>query len=115
METPVAHQPSGSDTIWSVLSHLSWFIGVPFLLPLVVYLVMRRESDYVAANAGAALNFHLSLILYGLCCIPLIFVVVGIPLLIVIGLAMVVLSIIGAFAASRGECYHYPVTIPFVS
>src|SRR6202000_273598 len=44
---PAAASPGGSDKPWAVLGHLSLFVGLPFLLPLVIYLVMRKESDYV--------------------------------------------------------------------
>src|SRR6266536_3600675 len=53
-DAPLA--PKGSDKIWSMLSHLSALLGVGFLLPLVVYLAMRKESEYVATNAREALN-----------------------------------------------------------
>ncbi|MEO6569390.1 MAG: DUF4870 domain-containing protein, partial [Opitutaceae bacterium] len=72
---PPALSPSGNHKIWCMLCHLSGFIGVGFLLPLIVYLAMRRESEYVACNARSALNFHLSVLVYAICCIPLIFVV----------------------------------------
>ena len=107
--------PGGNEKIWSILSHLSAFIGVPFLLPLVVYLAMRGESAYVASNAKEALNFHLSLLIYCLCCIPLVFVVIGLPLLVVIGLASLLLAIVAAIKASDGGCYRYPLTLRLVS
>jgi len=107
--------PRGNDKIWSILSHLSALIGVGLILPLVVYLAMKGDSEYVANNAREALNFHLSLLIYGLCCIPLIFVVIGIPLLVLIGLASLVLAIVAAIKASDGGCYHYPLTIRLVS
>ncbi len=113
--TPSAPRPNGNDKIWSILCHLSGFIGVAFILPLVVWLAMRKESAYVGQNAASALNFHLSLIIYGLCCIPLIFVLIGIPLLILLGLASLILSIIAAVKASDGEVFKYPLAIPFFS
>ena len=106
--------PRGNDKIWSMLSHLSALFGVGIILPLVVYLAMRTESDYVAANAREALNFHISVLLYALCCIPLVLVLIGVPLLVAIGLASLVLAIIAAVRASKGECYRYPLTIRFV-
>ncbi len=109
-----AIRPCGNDKIWSMLSHLSALFGVGIILPLVVYLAMRRESDYVAANAREALNFHISILLYVLLCIPLAVVLVGIPLLIVIGLGSLVLAIIAAVKASDGLCYRYPLTVRFV-
>jgi uncharacterized Tic20 family protein len=107
-------KPAGSEKIWSLLSHLSGFIGVPFLLPLVVYLSMRGDSAYVSDNAREALNFHLSVFIYCLCCLPLALIGIGIPLVILIGLASLVLSIIAASKASDGECYHYPFTLRLV-
>ena len=107
--------PSGNDKIWAMLSHLSIFLGVGILLPLVVYLAMRRESEYTAANAREALNFHISMYLYVLCCIPLMLVLIGVPLAIIIGLGSLVLAIVAAVKASNGECYRYPLTLRFVS
>jgi len=111
--TPIA-APSGSDKIWSILSHLSWFIGLPFLLPLVVYLAMRHDSDYVASNAREALNFHISVAIYALCCVPLVFIAIGIPLILVIGFGSLVFAIIAAIKSSNGTCYRYPLTLRLV-
>lgn len=104
----------GSDKVWSMLSHLSALLGVGFVLPLVVYLAMRKESDYVAGNAREALNFHISVLIYSLCCIPLVFIVVGIPLLIVLGLGSLILAIIATIKAAEGGCYRYPLTLRLV-
>jgi hypothetical protein len=101
-----------------VLCHLSFFFGlalISFLFPLVVYLVMRDESGYVSLHAREALNFHLSLLLYVACCIPLCFIVVGIPLLVAIGITGLVCSIVAAVKASKGTYYQYPITIRFVN
>lgn len=114
-QTTAAVAPSGNYKMWSVLSHLSAFMGVGFILPLVVYLVMRKESEYAAGNAREALNFHISLLIYGICCIPLIFILIGIPLLIMLGIASLVFAIIAAVKASDGTVYRYPLTIRLVS
>ena len=111
-DAPLARE--GSDKIWSMLSHLSALLGVGFLLPLVVYLAMRKESEYVATNAREALNFHLTVLIYALCCIPLVFILIGIPLLIVLGLGSLVLAIIATIKASDGQCYRYPLTLRLV-
>src|SRR6202522_1815925 len=108
---------SSNDRLWSVLCHLSYFFGfalISFLFPLTVYLVMRTDSAYVTHHAREALNFHLSLLLYIVCCIPLCFIVVGVPLLVAIGLTGVVCSIVAAVKASKGTYYQYPITIRFV-
>jgi uncharacterized protein len=111
---PPPAQSRGSDKIWCILSHLSWFIGVPFLLPLVVFLAMRGDSAYVAENAREALNFHISIIIYSLCCIPLVFVIIGGPLLAVIILGSLVLAIVAAVKCADGVIYRYPLTLRLV-
>ena len=70
--------------------------------------------QYVAANAKEALNFHISVFIYALCCIPLVFVLIGIPLLVVIGLTSLVLAILATIKASDGQCYRYPLTLRLV-
>lgn len=105
---------TGNDKIWSMLSHLSLLFGVGIILPLVVYLAMKQESDYAASNAKEALNFHISVYLYAICCIPLAFILIGIPLMIIVGLGSVILGIIAAVKASGGDCYRYPLTLRLV-
>ena len=108
---------SSSDRLWSVLCHLSYFFGfalLSFLFPLTVFLVMRSDSPYVTHHAKEALNFHLSILIYALCCVPLCFIVIGVPLLIIIGLGGVICSIVAAVKASDGVFYQYPFAIRFV-
>ena len=112
--TDVPATPQGSDKIWSMLSHLSALLGVGFVLPLVVYLAMRKESEFVAANAREALNFHISVLIYSLCCLPLVLILIGIPLLLVIGVGSLVLAIIATVKASNGVSYRYPLTLRLV-
>ena len=106
--------PTGTDKIWAMLSHLSVLFGVGIILPLVVYLAMRKESDYVANSAREALNFHISVYIYCLCCLPLAFIIIGIPLLFLIGVGSLVLAIVAAIKAADGLCYRYPLTLRLV-
>ncbi len=95
--------------------HLSVFLGIGLILvPLVVYLAMRHESEYVAANAREALNFHISLMIYILCCVPLCFILVGFLIGGAIVICMYVFSIIATIKASDGGCYHYPLTLRLI-
>lgn len=112
---PPTIAPNGTEKVWSMLSHVSALLGVGIILPLIVYLAMRHESEYVACNAREALNFHISALIYVICCVPLFFVFVGIPLIMLIGVASLVLAIIATIKASEGGCYRYPLTLRFVS
>jgi hypothetical protein len=114
MEPPTLAQPTGNDKIWSMLSHLSAIIGVGIILPLVVYLAMRHESEYLAQNAKEALNFHISIYIYALCCVPLAFIIIGVPMLILLGIGSLILAIVATVKASDGGCYRYPLNLRLV-
>jgi len=117
MSTPLLSHtvPTSDEKLWIVLCHLSMFIGLPFLLPLVVYLVKRGESPVVAEHAAEVLNFHISIILYSLLCIPLIFILIGFLLLFGLSIFSAICAIIAAVTASEGGFYRYPITIRFIN
>ena len=106
--------PSGTDKIWSILCHISPYMGLPFLLPFAVYLGMKNDSQYVAENARESLNFHISVFIYSLCCIPLLFIVIGIPCLGALWVIALIFAVIATIKASEGNCYRYPLTLRLV-
>jgi uncharacterized protein len=114
----------GQDT-WALVAHLSALlslvVGLPFVGPLIVYLV-KRDDPYVRRHAAEALNFNLSVTIYavvlGTVTAILIIVLIGlllVPVLALGAIAWVVFVIIGSVRAGRGEEYRYPLTIRFVS
>jgi uncharacterized protein len=107
--------PVGNDKLLAVLCHLSGFLGVGVVLPLIIYLVTKPEAAYVRDNAREALNCHLSILLYAIACLPLIIIGIGIMFLIALCIGSFVLAILAAIKASDGGCYRYPVCIRFVS
>lgn len=111
---PVQSIPSSDDKIWIIFCHLSLLLGIGFLLPLIVYLVKKNDSPATAEHAREALNFHISVYLYGIICFFLIFVAIGVVLLPLLGLASAVLAIVAAIKASEGKPYRYPLTIRLV-
>lgn len=106
--------------LWGMLCHLSalcTYIGIPFgnvLGPLVIWLVNREQMPFVDDQGKEALNFNISMLIYGIVCALLIFVLIGILLLIILGLAHIILTIIAAIKANNGEAYRYPLTIRFI-
>jgi uncharacterized Tic20 family protein len=121
METPSlppVPQPvvaQSSDKVWIILCHLSLILGVGFLLPLIIFLVKRDESPLVGEHAKEVLNFHISLLIYTVCAVPFVFILIGIPMLMVLALMAFICAIIGAIKASEGGFYHYPLTIRLIS
>ncbi|MGB8704909.1 MAG: DUF4870 domain-containing protein, partial [Gillisia sp.] len=61
------------------------------------------------------LNFQISLFIYSLICVPLIFLFgLGIVLLIIIGIITLVFPIINAIKTSNGEMPSYPMTLDII-
>ena len=113
---PIVPPPvtKSDEKLWIVLSHLSVFLGVGILLPLIVYLVKKDESAAIAFHAKEALNFHISVCIYALVCLPLLIVIIGFPLLIGLGVATMVFAIVAAVQGAEGREYRYPLTIRFI-
>lgn len=111
---PVASPVATSDKALMLLSHLSVFVGAPFLLPFIVWLLKRREADTVGAHAAEVLNFHLSWVLWSVLCIPLVWIGIGFVFLGALWLSGLILAVIGAVKASDGVLYRYPLTLRVV-
>jgi uncharacterized Tic20 family protein len=105
---------------WAMGAHLSALLGfvLPFgnvLGPLVIWLIKKNESKLVDQEGKEALNFQISMTIYMCVAAMLIIVLVGIPLLICLAIADLILTIIAAIKTSNGETYKYPLTLRFLS
>ena len=111
----------------STLCHLSTFASfiIPLgniLGPLVIWLLRKDALPSVDMHGKAALNFNISITLYALIAaaisLPLIFVLIGIPLLVaaIAGLFIwwIVATVVAAVKAGNGEFWEYPLTIRFL-
>ncbi|WP_241668164.1 DUF4870 domain-containing protein [Pedococcus bigeumensis] len=102
------------EKTWATLVHLApfvaAFVGIPFLGPLIVFLLLKDRGPFVRFHAAQALNFQIiitiALWVFGL----LSFVLIGIPFFIATCIAWVALSIVAAVKANQGEWYRYPLT-----
>ena len=102
-----------------MLAHLSALSGyiVPFgsiIGPILVWQIKKHEMPAVVAHAKEVLNFQISCIIYLIVCIPLIAVLIGIPLMVVIGIGALVCVIIASMKANDGITWKYPLTIRFL-
>jgi hypothetical protein len=119
---PAATPLTSLDKALAIICHISVFVGgLGYLfVPLIIFLVKRGDSPFVAFHAKEALNFHLSLLLYAVCLVPLFFifmclvVFVWIPLAVAAGLFTLICAIIASVRASEGAYFLYPLTIRFV-
>ncbi|MGD8377533.1 MAG: DUF4870 domain-containing protein [Acidobacteriota bacterium] len=105
---------------WAMLAHLTALAGllgngIGFLIgPLVVWLVKREDDPFIDQQGKEAVNFQLTMFLALFLSVPLVFLVVGIPIMIAIGLLMCVLPVFAAIRAQEGVAYRYPLTLRFL-
>ena len=99
--------------------HLSQFAGlvVPaagYALPVIMWLRFKDENPEIDAHGKNILNWMISFLLYAFISAILIFVLIGIPLLLALGVVAVVFPIMGAIKADQNEIFKYPMSIEFI-
>jgi uncharacterized Tic20 family protein len=102
--------PSGDEKTIALVSHLVTLVS-QFIAPLIIYLIKKNESSFIAAHARESLNFQLTVLL---AIILLVATIVGILLLWFLGVYVLVLVIIATIRASEGKLYRYPFCIRFI-
>ncbi len=107
------YNPTQDEKTVALLSHVLTFFA-SFIAPLVIYIVKKEESDFVRDHAIESLNFQISVFIYILACIPLLFILVGIFLMMAIGMIAFILVIIATVKAGEGKMYRYPLTIRLI-
>ena len=93
----------------AILCHVLGIFG--FFAPLVIWLSERDKHRFVDEHGREAMNYQVSLMIY---CAALCVVVVGVFALPVLAVVHVILSIMGAVNASRGQSWRYPIALRFL-
>ena len=93
--------------------HIFGLIGLPVIGPLVVWLMKKDSSDYLNQQGRELLNFQLTYFIYGFVSFLLVFVIIGIPMLVVVGIASLIFTVIGIVKASEGQVYRFPWSFRF--
>jgi uncharacterized protein len=104
------------ERTWGMLAHLTAFSGflIPLgnvIAPLIVWLIKRDQSPFVADQGKEALNFNISVLLAGLVCGVLVWVFIGILLGVALFIFWLAMTIIAGLKASEGIRYRHPFTL----
>ncbi len=116
-----------NETTWAMLCHLSALSGsfIPFgnfLVPLIIWLVKKKESELVNDQGRESLFFQMTIFLISLGAFLIIFIVImsGAVFLMPVFLALLLLPlyalvmiIIAGVRANKGEYFRYPFTVRF--
>jgi uncharacterized Tic20 family protein len=120
VSTPAATGiPTQDERTWGMLAHLTAFAGfiVPLgnlIGPLIVWLVKRDQSAFVADQGKEALNFNISVVGAAIICALLVFVFIGILLGVALFIFWLTMTIVAAIKASEGVRYRYPFAVRLV-
>jgi len=106
--------PSNNDKNIVTITHLGGIL-FSFIPSLIVWLLKKDDSEYIAAQAKEALNFQITLLLAQFVAYVLIFILVGFLLLGLIWIFNIVFCIIAAISSSKGEYYRYPLTLRLIN
>ena len=106
--------------MWAMFCHLGGLAGLlmpvvgNIVAPLIVWQIKKEDYPFVDEQGKEAVNFQISMSLYGLISIPLFLICVGPFLLAAVGVFDLVFLLVAAVKANNGQHYRYPLTIRFI-
>jgi uncharacterized Tic20 family protein len=102
------------EKLWAMLAHLAGLLGYAvafgqYIAPLVIYLIYKDKSRFVAFHALQSLFFQLGLLVATGLGLIITFLTCGVGAVLLIALAVgaVVYIIIAAIKANQGEWFEY--------
>lgn len=102
--------PTSDEKTMGILSHILTLVA-GFIAPLVIYLIKKDESKFIAEHAKESLNFQITLFIV---CIVLAITIIGLALIWIPLIASLIFVIIATIRASEGKLYKYPLTIRLI-
>lgn len=106
--------PSNDDKNIATVTHLGGTV-FSFIPALIVWILKKDDSAYLADQAKEALNFQITMLIASFIASVLIWLLIGFILLPMIWILNVVFCIIAAIASSKGETYRYPLCLRLIN
>lgn len=103
--TPGDGGGNSDERMWAMFAHLAPVVGFGIIGALVIWLIKKEESAFVADQAKEALNFQLSTLIAVLICGV---TLVGVILWPVIGVGSLIMGVMAGVEANKGVYYRYP-------
>lgn len=107
---PAFYTPTSDERTLAILVHvLSIFF---WIFPgLIIYLIKKDDSKYVAEHAKEALNFQITMTIGY---IILFITIIGIFLMWILGILSLIFCIIATIRASENKIYKYPLSLRII-
>ncbi len=112
-----AGRPTQEERTWAMVAHISGVasgVVFPMVVPIVIYMVKKDESEFIGEQAKEAINFQITVGLAAIVAWVSLFCFVGFILLPLIGLASLVFAIVAGIKVYDGERYRYPYTLRLI-
>jgi hypothetical protein len=84
------------------------------IVPLILWQIWKDKDPYVDRMGREAVNFQLSMALYYIICVLLMFILIGLVLIFVVMIFHLTFIIIATVQTSSGVEYRYPMIIRFI-
>lgn len=97
----------------AALTHASGIL-FGFIVPLVVWLLKKDQSPYLAEHAKEALNFQITILIGYFASWVLMFVLIGLLIFPLLMLANLIFCILAAVKTNNGESYRYPFALRLI-
>jgi len=127
MQPPAPYQPTpmleADARMWAMLINLAAVAGLVFtggtlsvVAVIVIWLIYRERSALVDFHGKQQLNLAITVLIYSIAAVIGILFTFGLSLLALLayGIFVIVISILAAVAANKGEYYRIPGIIRFV-
>jgi uncharacterized protein len=106
--------PSNDDKNIATVTHLGGTV-FSFIPGLLVWILKKDDSAYIADQAKEALNFQITVILAQFIAAVLAIILIGFIFMGIIWVLNVVFCIIAAISTSKGETYRYPLCLRLIN
>ena len=106
--------PSNDDKNIATVTHLGGTV-FSFIPSLIVWILKKDDSAYIADQAKEALNFQITVLIAQFVAGVLAIILIGFLFMAIIWILNVVFCIIAAIASSKGETYRYPLCLRLIN
>lgn len=111
---PTDVSPSNDDKNIATITHLGGTV-FSFVPALIVWIIKKDDSAYIADQSREALNFQITMVLAYMLAGVLSWILIGLIFFPVIWVLNIVFCIIAAISTSKGETYRYPFALRLIS
>jgi uncharacterized Tic20 family protein len=105
--------PTSDEKTMALLSHIltivAWFIA-----PLIIYLLRKDESTFVAEHAKESLNFQITMLVFYVISGILVLLLIGLLFIWILSIVNLILVVVATIKAGEGKLYKYPINFRII-